>query len=207
MMEILLNLLLTGMFLDSQAKSQATLESIKSQYQLPEAKIRKLAETAPQAKADASVGVKVTAQSVLVLDQDSKKILFEKNSGQVRSIASLTKLMTALVFLDNNPGWEKEITMDSSDMRPGGQTQLMAGEKLTARDAFFAMLVGSANEAAVALSRYTGLSEQDFISQMNIKAEALGMSGAVFKDVTGLDPDNQASAVDVMFLAQEAFNH
>ena len=118
MFELLVNLMLTSLFLQSQAESQATIETVAvSEYRLPRAEVRKLEVEAPQKDASSeSIGVEVSAESVLVIDADTKKVLYEKNPNEVRSIASITKLMTALVFLDNNPGWDSVITISESDV-------------------------------------------------------------------------------------------
>ena len=117
MFEVLANLILTSLFLQSQADSQATIDNLTQQeYRLPNSAVRYLQQTAPQQKVEAeSLGVSVTAKSVLVIDKKSAKILYQKNPDRIRSIASLTKLMTALVFLDHNPGWDKTIKLQKED--------------------------------------------------------------------------------------------
>lgn len=206
MFEILANLILASLFLEAQAQSQLTLAGLSPKEQrLPLAAIRTLEQNAPQKKLDSqSLGVEITAPSVLVVDSQSDKVLYEKNPLAAHSIASLTKLMTALVFLDYNPGWAKEVTIENSDYREGGMVYLVVGEKITVRDLFYAALLASANEAAVALARTTVLSEGEFIKAMNNKAKGLGMVESRLVDLTGLSEENQATAVDIIKLMKAA---
>lgn len=209
MFEILANLILTSLFLQSQAQDQVVLNNlVQEEYRLPESGVRELKQIAPQKNtASDSVGVEITAKSVLAVDTQTNKILYQKNSDEVRSIASITKLMTALVFIDHNPGWEKTIKIIDSDKRPGGITHLIIGEEFTVQDIFYATLVASANEAAVALARSTGLSYDEFISEMNKKADELDMINTTFVDMTGLSPNNQSTVADIAILAQNAFSY
>lgn len=206
MFEILINLVLAGFFLQAQAQEQMTIDGLAVQEQrLPQSEIRRLQSDGPWRDVNSeSVGVEITAQSVLVVDEASDKVLYEKNSNEVRSIASLTKLMTALVFLDHNPGWTKPIEISSDDYREGAVTHLIAGEKINTFDLFYATLVASSNEAAVALARSTSLSPEQFVAAMNQKAYNLGLSNTSFIDVTGLSPGNKSTAVEAVLLLREA---
>ncbi len=150
-----------------------------------------------------SLGIVTTAQSILVIDDQSQKVLVTKNRQAASPIASITKLATVLVFLKNNPGWDKEITITDQDRRNGGFIYLLPGEKVRVKDLFYLTLVASSNEAAAALSRSTGL--ENFISEMNQLAAELGMSDTYFSDPAGLDPTNVSSAVDLIKLARAAF--
>jgi len=206
MIDMLINLVLAGLFLNTSQTNQLTLAHIQ-EPNLAVEQVQDLQTTAPQPNpASDSVGVKVTAQSVLVVDNEFNKILYQKNSDQVRSIASLTKLMTALVFLDHNPGWKETIKMQSSDQRAGGIVYLVSGEEFSVYDVFHTMLIASSNEAAVALARSTGLTQEEFITAMNNKAKELGMENTVFADTTGLSQLNQSTAVDVMLMLQTALD-
>lgn len=209
MFELLVNLMLTSLFLKSQASSQITIDSLtRQEYRLPQSEVRKLQYLAPQKNTTSeSLGVEVSAQSVLVVDNKTNKILYEKNSRDVRSIASITKLMTALVFLDYNPGWNSTITINESDYREGGIIYLINGEVISVDDVFHASLISSSNEATVALARSTGLSSDEFVQKMNEKAKALGMNSTIFTDVTGLDNSNKSTAADIAVLSRTAFSN
>lgn len=207
MFELLINLMLTSLFLKSQAQEQMTVKNFTQvEYRLPQAEIKKFQQSAPQKYNNSySLGVEISAKSVLVADAKTGKVLYEKNSQEVRSIASLTKLMTALVFLDHNPGWSSEITISETDYRAGGIRYLIAGELVSVRDLFYASLISSSNEATAALARSTGLNNDDFVKAMNAKAQKLGLANTSFSDVTGLGDDNKSTAADLVVIAQTAF--
>lgn len=161
---------------------------------------------APKKIINDSLGVKLTARSALVADWDSGAILWQQQSAQAVPIASLTKLMTALVWLDFNPGWDYEVTIKESDYREGGRFYLFKGERVTTRDLFKSILISSDNNAAIALARSTGLELSDFILKMNEKAKQLRMLATVFVEPTGLHIGNISTAADILKLAQAAFS-
>ncbi|MBU1130688.1 serine hydrolase [Patescibacteria group bacterium] len=160
----------------------------------------------PYRRNNNSLGMAVSAASAIVIDKESGMALWQKNPESARPVASITKLLTALVFLDNNPGWDEVVTIQPSDYREGGQIRVYTGEKITIRDLFNAMLVVSSNNAAMALVRSTGLSEEEFVIAMNQKARELGMSQSVFLEPTGLEPGNISTISDIVKLAQAAFS-
>lgn len=154
-----------------------------------------------------SLGMAITAESALILDWTSGKILWQKKSRVSRPIASLTKLMTVLVFLEHNPGWEKTLQILGADQREGGNGLLLIGEKIKVSDLFNLALVRSNNTAAAVLARSTGLTEADFVLAMNQKAQDLAMLDVNFVEPTGLDARNRATAEDVALLLREALNY
>lgn len=151
--------------------------------------------------------IRITAKSAMAVDAVSGKILYQKNPEAVLPIASITKLMTALVFLDHNPGWQNEITMLPSDHRNGGVNYLKDGDSLTLENLFKTALIVSDNDAAVALARSTGLSAEDFVAEMNAKAATLGLHNAHFADPTGLLDANQATVSDLIILLNAALKN
>lgn len=142
-----------------------------------------------------------------VLDAESNTLLFDKNSQESVPIASITKLMTALVFLDNNPGWDETYKITRSDKVEGGTIYLFPGDEITIRDLFNTSLIASANTATNALIKSTGLSTGEFVSKMNRKAKRLGLNKTVFCDTTGLCDENLSTAYEVAILAKEALSH
>ena len=122
-----------------------------------------------------------------------------------RPIASLTKLMTALVFLDTKVNWQENYTIVREDNIKGGRLNLFLGDTLTIEELFKTALIASDNGATVALVRSTGLSEADFVSRMNEKAKEMALVNTKFVDTTGLSNYNLASAKDVASLAKVAF--
>lgn len=164
-------------------------------------------EVIPHKIDNQSLGVKISASSAAVMDKDTGLILWQKNADQQRSIASITKLMTALVFLDYNPGWETEITMIKEDEINGGTNRLLRGEIIKVKDVFYTSLIASDNTATRSLVRSIGLSEEEFITKMNDKAQDLGLVNTVFVDMTGLKDDNKSTALDILSLARVAFSN
>ncbi|MBN1778962.1 MAG: D-alanyl-D-alanine carboxypeptidase [Candidatus Buchananbacteria bacterium] len=161
------------------------------------------AVTTPTRIINDSLGIKTTASSVLVVDQNSQAILYQKNINTAQSIASITKLLTALTFLDHNPGFDQTFTLDAQDQRAGGLVNLWPGEQVIIKDLFYLTLVSSTNEAAAALARSTGL--KDFSDAMNAKAKELGIKDSYFVDPTGLDPANVSTPLDLSLLVNAAF--
>lgn len=155
--------------------------------------------------AQQNTGIKLKARSGIVINGETGEVLFEKNSKDVMPIASISKLISALVFLDNNPEWDKEIKVISSDDRIGGKLYVSPGEVVTVRDLFYSSLVGSANNATVALARSTGSSLEEFVGKMNEKSKELGMENAYFEEPTGLSEKNVATAKEVATLARMAY--
>jgi len=148
--------------------------------------------------------VSIDSPSGILIDAGSGQVLWEKNAKEVRSIASITKLMTAMIFLDTNTSFDKVVAMEQSDMASGSNLQVSAGETLKVQDLFYSMLVGSANNASLALARSTGLSQEEFVSRMNAKAQNLGLTNTHFVEPSGLNPDNKSTVHDVVLFSKEA---
>lgn len=148
--------------------------------------------------------VKISARSAMAVDSQSGKILYQKNANEFLPLASITKLMTALVFLDHNPGWQTEWSIVPGDRRNGGIDYLNTGEILSLDNLFKTTLIVSDNDAAVALARATGLDLEAFVAQMNIKAKEIGLTNTKFTDPTGLNWSNQSTVIDVIKLLNYA---
>lgn len=149
----------------------------------------------------------ISSRSVAVLDDAQGTVLGGQNGGETRSIASLSKLMTALVFLDTNPDWARLISYQRSDERAGARLRVRIGDVFSVRDAFSVMLIGSANNATMAVVHSTGLSVPEFVRRMNAKAASLGLSHTHFVEPTGLNAQNVSTASEYALLAHEAFLH
>lgn len=204
MLTFITQVLMASMMLQSVVTAQPA--PLLSQTQLPQAQPRVWSQP-PQFQPSAeSFDISIGATSALVVDQASGHILYEKSREEVRSIASITKLMTALVFLDYATSWDQQIVILGSDYRAGASADLLVGQSYSVRDVFSAMLIGSSNEAAVALARTTGLTAEDFVQKMNDKAQGLGMIHSSFADVSGLDGNNVSTASDLAILANVAFS-
>lgn len=152
-----------------------------------------------------SYGVVTTAQSALVIDETSGMMMYAKRPDQVRSIGSVTKLMSALVFLDQDPDLSRIVELDPDrDLVYGGRIYLHFRDGLALDDVLGASLVGSDNSATKSLARFSGLSEADFVKKMNEKAVEFGMENSHFADLTGLDARNVSTARDLTKLLAAA---
>ena len=163
-------------------------------------------ELVPVRKNEGRLGIETNAKAVAVLDWNSKQVLFEKNADEPLPVASITKLMTALVVLDSEPGWESVIEIIPEDERIGDLPVLHPGDQVTVRDLFNLSLVSSSNDGSMALARSTGMPHDEFVRQMNLKAADIGMEGYYFVEPTGLDSRNSATAIDVARLIREALS-
>ncbi|WLF83895.1 D-alanyl-D-alanine carboxypeptidase family protein [Moraxella sp. ZY210820] len=150
----------------------------------------------------------VNARAALVMDATTGEVLYSKNTESVRSIASITKLMTAMVTLDANLNLYEQITLTSSDFAGAGgknsSSTLRVGDTMTRSDALYLALMKSENPAAMALSRTYPGGRNAFIAAMNNKAASLGMYSSNFTDPSGLDPKNVSSARDLGILTSSA---
>jgi len=147
----------------------------------------------------------LTAKSAIVTDEGTGRVLFSKDAELVRPIASLTKLMSALVWFDVDGDLNKIIKIEAADYREGSIPYFIAGDRVKAKDLLYAALVASSNSAVAALVRSTGLPEEKFVSFMNAKARELGMENTKFFDPIGLSAKNESTATDLFILAREAF--
>lgn len=162
--------------------------------------------TVPRKISD-SIGIHTTAQSAIVIDKESGKVLFQKEPEKQLPIASITKLMTALVFLEHNPGFDQVGQMGAGENSlAGARLYVKSGDEVRVADLFYSSLVGSANNATQALVHTTGLSGEEFVAKMNKKAQILGMKNTKFKEPTGLSKDNVSTVQDLAKLAQVAFS-
>jgi D-alanyl-D-alanine endopeptidase (penicillin-binding protein 7) len=149
---------------------------------------------------------KINCASALVIDNNTQEILFAKNSSEKRSIASISKLMSALVLEDMRFDWTKPVHVVNEDAENSSRSRLKVGESFSANDLLFVALVCSDNRAVRALARATGLANGDFIEMMNNKARSLGMYSSEFHEVSGLDSMNMATAEDCARLLNAALN-
>ncbi len=154
----------------------------------------------PKKKDINDLGVVHTGKSVFVADVKSSGILFTYKPHDVHSIASLTKLMTALVVLEHDPELGGELVFLNEDFPKESRSTFRVGDTVTRRDLFRALLVGSTNEAANILARGTGLTRAEFVEKMNAKAVELNLVSLKFTDPSGLDYGNQGNAADVAAL-------
>lgn len=151
-----------------------------------------------------SYGIVTSAQSAIVVDAASGAVLFTKQADEVRAIGSITKLMTALVFLQTGPDLERSVELISDDYVGGGRVYLRFDDGVQIHDVLRASLVGSDNTATKSLARFSGLSSEDFLAKMNATAAGLGMSSSYFADFSGVDARNVSTAHDLTKLLAAA---
>lgn len=143
----------------------------------------------------------------LVIDQDTREVLFRKNDNAVLPIASLTKLMTGLVISEAQLPMSEMVTITQADVdtEKGSTSRLAVGTSLSRGDLLHLALMSSENRAAHALGRsYPGGLEQ-FVTHMNARAQSLGMADTRYVEPTGLSSKNQSSAHDLAVLVEEAY--
>lgn len=145
----------------------------------------------------------------LVLDQDTNEVLFSKNSQAVLPIASLTKLMTALVVTEANLPLTDILTVteDDVDTEKNSRSRLRVGTSLTRVEMLHLALMSSENRAANSLGRYYPGGLAAFVAAMNRKAQGLGMHDTHYVEPTGLSSRNQSSARDLAILVKAAYSH
>ncbi len=143
----------------------------------------------------------------LVMDQQSKKVLFEKNSNAILPIASITKLMTALVVLDAHQPMNEilQVGVEDRDTEKGSSSRLWTGMQLSREEFLLLALMASENRAAFTLASHYPGGRSAFVAEMNRKARALDMTETFFADPTGLDSRNVSSAADLAKLVNAAY--
>lgn len=149
------------------------------------------------------------SSAALVQDQATGAVLFEKNAGAVVPIASITKLMTAMVALDAKPDLEETLAIgdDDVDTLKGTHSRLKVGTQLSRENMLRLALMSSENRASSALSRHYPGGRPAFIAAMNRKAQALGLLDTHFEDPTGLTAANVSSARDLTKMVAAAHQY
>ena len=149
--------------------------------------------------------VEVSATACVLMDADTGAVLYEKEPHRRMRIASTTKLMTALVALEQG-GLEREITVTAAHMAEGSSMYLRPGERLTTEELLYGLLLCSGNDAALAVTECAG-GAVPFVEKMNEKAAALGMADTHFANPNGLDDEaHYSTAYDMALLGCAAVN-
>ena len=185
-------------------------EALAATTKKKSAAVKKVKAAKPRPQRNATLeqarGLFVQSASALVQDPITGAVLFEKNSATVVPIASITKLMTAMVALDAEPSLSETLTIDDDDVDTlkGTHSRLRVGTRLTREEVLNLALMASENRAAAALSRYYPGGREAFVAAMNRKAQELGMSDTQFADPTGLTASNVSSARDLVKMVAAA---
>jgi D-alanyl-D-alanine endopeptidase (penicillin-binding protein 7) len=142
----------------------------------------------------------VRAAAAIVYNPQTGDVLWEENSHDQRSIASLTKIMTAVTFVADDPDLRRQVVVTSPDVRSASVTYLRAGEVISYGDLLHLMLIASDNAAARVLARTSDGGSKAFIGRMNEMAVHLGLTSTHYEDPSGLDARNVSSAYDLSHL-------
>ncbi|MBI2475607.1 D-alanyl-D-alanine carboxypeptidase [Candidatus Uhrbacteria bacterium] len=145
---------------------------------------------------------KIGAKAYIVMDRATGEFLTIKQENRVWPIASLTKLVTASIVLEQEVSKNQQVAMRNTDNVGGARLWVNDGDTLSVDDLFYATLVASANNAAIALSRSSGFSKDEFIQKMNDYAKSLNLSHTKFVDQSGIDPGNQSTPLEMARIAQ-----
>lgn len=154
--------------------------------------------------------ITTSATSAILMDIDSGRILYAKNIHTPRSVASISKIMTAVVALDNSKLDDKVIVGSEIKKAYGSGIYIKEGEKLTLQDLLYGLMLRSGNDAALAIANHVSNDTDQFVKKMNEKANKLGMKNSIFRNPHGLDQEdggNISTAYDMAKLTSYAMKN
>lgn len=167
----------------------------------------------PLVKAEETEDLAPNAKSAIMIEASTGEILFQKNKDEKLAPASMTKMMSMLLIMEEiengNLKWNEMITTSEKTSSMGGsQIFLKVGEKMTVEDLLKGVAIASGNDAVVALAERVSGSEEQFVKRMNTRAQDLGLKNTNFINATGLTADNHySSAYDMSLIAKELVKH
>lgn len=154
--------------------------------------------------------LETSATSAILVDTDSGRILYSKDIHNKRSIASISKIMTAILAIESNKLDDIVIIGDEIDKAYGSGIYIKKGEHISLENLVYGLMLRSGNDAALAISNYVGGSTEEFVNQMNKKANELGMKNTLFRNPSGLDEEdggNISTAYDMSLLISYAIKN
>ena len=153
--------------------------------------------------------IDTSATSSILMDIDSNRILYEENVHKVRSVASISKIMTAIIAIESGKLNDKITIGDEINTSYGSGIYIKEGEILTLKDLVYGLMLRSGNDAALAIAHYVGGSVNKFVDLMNKKAKELKMTNTTFNNPSGLDQDkgNYSTAYDMALLTSYAMKN
>jgi D-alanyl-D-alanine endopeptidase (penicillin-binding protein 7) len=169
------------------AEAEAAARARETQMAKPRVKVDAQGDVVPDVRAEASI----------IYNPATNKVLWEEKAFDQRSIASITKVMTALCFLDDLPDMAQQVTITAADIRGASVTHLRASEKVSLQNLLHLMLISSDNAAARAIARVSPYGAAGFVVRMNQKAAELGLTSTSYADPSGLLAQNVSSAYDM----------
>lgn len=152
-------------------------------------------------------GPRLNLRSAILVNYDNGEVLYAKNPEMTHPIASISKLVAAMVALDNVKDFNVKQSISKEDALKSSFSRLRPGLELSLRDLLYASLMISDNRATRALARATAGSLTDFVDLMNTKVRALGLDHTVFFDPTGLDERNVSTAHEVAIILHHAYSY
>ena len=184
----------------------AMFQNVLTAAPIPQTKAN--TETSSPADPSTTSSPAIQASAYIVVDLRSGKTLSGKKVGERRAIGSITKLMTALIVLDENNLNDIVKVPESATKVEGSRIWLAAGEKITIRDLIYGLLIHSGNDAAYTLAIYNSGSIETFVAKMNDRAQKLGLKNTHFTNPAGLDrDDNYSTAEDIALLGSYAYRN
>ena len=148
--------------------------------------------------------IDTSASSAIMMDMDTKRILYSKNINEQRSVASISKIMTAVLAIESGKLDDIVTIGDEIDNSYGSGIYIEKGEEITLRDLVYGLMLRSGNDASYAIASY--VSKDNFVNLMNKKAREIGMVNTVFNNPNGLDEEagNYSTAIDMAILTSYA---
>lgn len=156
-----------------------------------------------------AMAVSVSARNAILIEQDSGRVLFEKDAHEKRRIASITKIMTAILAIESDKLDESVTISSRAEGTEGSSLYLKANEKVKLEDLVYGLMLRSGNDAAVAIAEHVGGSLEGFVFLMNQKAEEIGMTNTHFANPHGLDDSKEhySTAYDMALLTRYAMKN
>ena len=150
--------------------------------------------------------IDTSARSAILMDMDSNRILYEENIHEKRSVASISKIMTAVVAIESGKLDDVVVIGEEIKSSYGSGIYIKVGEEMTLKDLVYGLMLRSGNDAALAIAKYVGGTVQDFVKMMNDKAKEIGMRNTDFNNPSGLDQEegNYSTAYDMAILTSYA---
>lgn len=150
-----------------------------------------------------------SAESAILMDMDSNRVLYAKDIHKVKSVASISKIMTAIIAIESNK--LDDVVIIGEEILPahGSAIYIKVGESISLRDLVYGLMLRSGNDAALAIAHYVGGSVSGFVDMMNQKAKEIGMKNTVFNNPSGLDEKegNYSTSYDMALLTSYAMNN
>ncbi|MDD3265822.1 MAG: serine hydrolase [Burkholderiales bacterium] len=207
---ILTSTLILAAFCANATSQNNSTKSPQKTQQAKKIKPKKKKKSQTQSTVVSNGIPRLNSKSAIVITADNNHVYINKNSDQVLPIASITKLMTAMVVLDSKVNLDDYVSISSEDVDNLRNTtsRLRVGMQLRRRDLLLLALMSSENRAASAIARTTFVGGmKPFIAQMNAKSKSLGMKNTKFFDPTGLTVNNQSTASDLAKMVKAAYQY